>query len=140
MTNGAMVFFDRNSEFLRASNIIKNFKIFGANAFQVTKENNKCLFYKIQIRSFHKITPELLLSINSSNIKKYIDYNHSRKFKFLKKKHSHNEITFFKSINFIKCTGKHRNNGILLKHNFIASNNKRIENHKIFDLILRHFK
>ena len=69
---------------------------------------------------------------------KLIELN--QKFKFLKKKHSHNEITFFKGINFIKCTGKHRNNGILLKHNFIVSNNKRIENHKIFDLILRHFK
>ena len=140
MTNGAMVFFNRNSEFLKASKIIKNFKVFGANAFQVTKQNNKCFFYKIQIRSFHKLTPELLYSINSSNIKKYIDFNDSRKFKFQKKKHIHNEIIFFKSINFIKCTGKHRSNGILLKNNFIVSNNRRIENHKIFDLILRHFQ
>ena len=139
MTNGAMIFFKNKKDFLKGKAIISNFKVFGMKAFKITREHQNSFFYKIQIKSFYTIDSFSISKINASNVKKFVNYYEKKKFSFTKSLKLINEEFFFKNVNFIKCTGKHNTTGIILKKNFNIKPQIKIENHKLFNMILGHF-
>ena len=139
MTNGATIFFKNKKDLKKSKNIMLNFKVFGMYAFKITKEYRNSFFYKIQLRSFENIGSNNISKIDLSNIKKYVDYYENKKFDFIKSKNLLDEKIFFNNINFIKCTGKHNTSGVLLKRNFKVGSEIKLENHKLFNTILKHF-
>tara|TARA_B110000003_G_scaffold276526_1_gene323592 strand:+ start:4804 stop:6150 length:1347 start_codon:yes stop_codon:yes gene_type:complete len=141
MTNGAIIFFKNKKDRKEAQTKLSNFYIFNYNVFEIKKKSNTSLFYKIKIKTFKKIS---LNEINNSKSSyKYISYFNNKILtnKINRKKLDYNFIRFFfKNINFIKTTGVHQNKGVLFYKNvFIQNKIKKIENHKIFDLIVNHF-
>ncbi len=139
MTNGAFIFFRNKKDKEKCYLILKSLSIYNFKAFEVQKTSKLSLFYKIKVKASKKI------KFNNNNLNyfsKYLSYFDNKKIykKSTKRKFDYNFVNyFFNSVDFIKTTGVHSNEGVLLYKNFILKNTKKIENHKIFNLIQSHF-
>tara|TARA_Y100000591_G_C21808559_1_gene686453 strand:- start:400 stop:1734 length:1335 start_codon:yes stop_codon:yes gene_type:complete len=139
MTNGGVIFFRNKKELDINKKKLNQFKVFGLKPFKITILSNKTLFYKIQIKTFSKLNELNLNQIKKYNYRNFFSYYDKKKFKFFISDRFKNEEIFFSNIEFIKCTGKHVNSGIILKKNFNIKEKLKLENHKIFENVVRHF-
>ena len=138
MTNGGFIFFESKKDKLYALKTLIKLSCFGKRIFFIQDFKYNKLFYKINLKS-------------KKNLNKFINeknYNIYKKFLFenLKLKNNFKEkkidisYSFIKNMKFIKTTGAHDSKGIVLFDNFILPNKiSRIENHKIFNFVCRHF-
>ena len=142
MTNGALVFFKNEVERKECQIKLNSYYIYNFKVFDVKKISKVSLFYKIKIKSFKKISlnensnfNDCLKQISYVDNKKTINENNKKKIDFFFIKY------FFNNINFIKTTGIHSTEGVLYYKNIFIGKKKikKIENHKIFNLILNHF-
>ena len=105
--------------------------------FQIKKFNETTIYYKMNIKS--------LKIINANEVKKNLNFDkylidNLRITKKIDKKIDISDY-FIKEIKFIKTTGVHVPEGIVLHENFYPLNkSKKIENHTLYDYILKHFK
>ena len=105
---------------------MKKFKICSFKLFELQNINDHSFFYKIAIKTYSNI-------INHRNLKNSVSYYNKRKIK----KFDYKNIGLFKYFKFIKTTGTHVSNGVLLTYNY-KMNKKMIKNHEIHS-ILRKF-
>ena len=126
MTNGGIIFFKNKIQKKKYFNIMRNFEICSFKLFELQDINDFSFFYKIAIKTHSNV-------INYKNLKSSISYYKRKKIKKIDYKNIH-LFNFFK---FIKTTGAHVSNGILLTHNY-KINKKVIKNHEIHE-ILRKF-
>jgi len=137
MTNGGFIFFNNKKDKNNAFQILNHLYCFQKKIFDLKKYKNNSIFYKINLKSKNylnerdfknkkKHTIESLIEIlrsSEDNIKK-IDIG----------------PFFLKNVSFIKTTGVHTPQGLILYENFkILKKTKLIENHKIFNYICKHF-
>ena len=140
MTNGAFVFFKNKKERKECQIKLNSFYIYNFKVFDIKKISKVSLFYKIKIKSFQKIS--LNENNNLNNCLKQISYVDNKKVTNQNNKKKINYFFikyFFNNINFIKTTGVHSKEGVLFYKNIFIGEKKKIENHKIFNLILNHF-
>lgn len=126
MTNGGIIFFNNKIQKNKYFNLMKKFKICSFKLFELQNINDHSFFYKIAIKTFSNI-------INHRNLKNSVSYYNKRKIK----KFDYKNIGLFKYFKFIKTTGTHVSNGVLLTYNY-KMNKKMIKNHEIHS-ILRKF-
>jgi len=137
MTNGGFIFFKNRKNKDQSVRILNKLYCFGSKIFYIKKYNSNKLFYKINLKS-NKTFKEL--NFNKVLLKKNLIQN--LKFKKIKndKKIDISEY-FIKNIKFIKTTGIHVPEGLVLFDNFKHFNKVcKIENHKIFSLVCKHFE
>ena len=137
MTNGGFVFFDNKKDRDIAFNKLKNLTCVEKKIFDLKKYKDNSIFYKINLKS-KNILYENDLRIN----KKYVNNSLSqvsKRSKTISKKIDISSI-FLNSVAFIKTTGAHISEGLILYENFKVLNNKKlIKNHEIFNYISKHF-
>ena len=120
MTNGGIIFFYNKTQKKKYFNLMKNFKICSFRLFEIQNMSNHSFFYKIGIKSYTKnITPKNLDNSLSYYRKKNV------------KKINYKNIELFNYLKFIKTTGSHVGDGVLLTHNY-KINKKIIRNHDIY--------
>ena len=140
MTNGALVFFRNNQKMNKSYYIFNNYRIFGFKLFEVRKINNKCLYYKINIKSF---TNKLIFEeINKTKFNKIFSFYKFpiTKEKFDKKYTKEEFYNLFNKLSFIKSTGVHKSEGIIFYKNFSKLKKvKVLENRKIFHLLKNEY-
>ena len=137
MTNGGFIFFKNRKNKDQSVRILNKLYCFGSKIFYIKKYNSNKLFYKINLKS-NKTFKEL--NFNKVLFKKNLIQN--LKFKKIKndKKIDISEY-FIKNVKFIKTTGIHVPEGLVLFDNFKHFNKVcKIENHKIFSLVCKHFE
>ena len=139
MTNGGFIFFKNKEDKNFAFNKLNKLICFDKRIFYLKKYKSNKLFYKINLRA-KKSLEELNKNLNKVSVKKYFIEN----LKLVKNKKV-NDIDIseylLKNTKFIKITGVHKSEGIVLFDNFSHLNKiKRIENHKIFNLVCKHFE
>ena len=126
MTNGGIIFFNNKVQKIKYFNLLKNFKICSLRLFEVQNIGDYSIFYKIGIKSYAKVITRRNLNYSVSYYKKKII-----------KKLNYENINLFNHFKFIKTTGTHVSNGVLLTSNY-KINKKTIKNHEIYN-ILRKF-
>tara|TARA_B100001057_G_C22863269_1_gene955481 strand:+ start:2086 stop:3423 length:1338 start_codon:yes stop_codon:yes gene_type:complete len=137
MTNGGFIFFNDKKDKDNAFKILNNLHCFQKKIFDLKKYKNNSIFYKINLKS--------KTSFNKSNLKfkkNFINKSLSEIFSKKKKNISKMDIStfFMNNIKFIKTTGVHTSEGIILHENFLNLKKiKKIENHKIFNYICEYF-
>ena len=105
--------------------------------FDLKNYKNNSIFYKINLKS-----KNLLNESDFKYKKKYVDKS---LIKILKSSANNNKSIdinsfFSKNITFIKTTGVHVQEGLILHKNFAVLKKKSIENHTIFNYICKYFK
>ena len=139
MTNGGFIFFRNKKNRDYAINILNRLNCFEKKIFYCKKFGLNKIFYKINLKS-KKILDNPNRNTNKVNLKKYFVENLK-----LKKSESLKKIViseyFLKNVKFIKTTGIHASEGLVLFDNLKHFNKiNKIENHKIFSLICKHFE
>ena len=138
MTNGGFVFFENNKDKIRAIKILNELNCFGKKIFYIKNYKYNKLFYKINLKSKKNLN-EFVRSQNNFVDKKYFVENLKLKKNKKERKRDISE-SFIKNIEFIKITGIHESRGLALFNNFNLLNKiSKIENHKIFKFICKHF-
>ena len=140
MTNGGQIFFSTVRDKNKAIIILKNYKCFGLDVFELKEFSNKRLFYRIQIKSYQKIDKNLFQNFSLNKLSTFFAYEKSRKKRSKTISQQNNKI-FISNINFIKTTGKHVNTGLFLysKLSKKYSNRKIINNNFIFRIMKDYF-
>ena len=137
MTNGGFIFFKNKKEINNSIKILNKIYIKNKKVFQIKKFRGNCIYYKMNIKSL-KIISESEVKNNFKFEKYLIESLKDKKFKMNEKL----DISdfFVKDIKFMKSTGVHIPEGIILHGNVKSFNNlKKIENHNLFNLIRNHF-
>jgi hypothetical protein len=137
MTNGGFIFFSNIHDKNKAFQILNTLCCFEKKIFDLKNYKNNSIFYKINLKS-----KNLLNESDFKYKKKYVDKS---LIKILKSSANNNKSIdinsfFSKNITFIKTTGVHVQEGIILHENFAVLKKKSIENHTIFDYICKYFK
>ena len=139
MTNGGFIFFENNKDKRYAIKILNELNCFGKKIFYIKNYKYNKLFYKINLKS-KKHLNELIGNQNNNIYKRYFVENLKLKKNIKQKKRDISE-SFIKHIKFIKITGVHDSRGLALFNNFNHLNKiTKIENHKIFNFICKHFR
>ncbi len=133
MTNGAIVTFKNKNNFIKATDILKKYNIFGYIFFEFKKINEKQIFIRVQIRSKNNLSSSKKIINNLKNNFFYEERN-----KILNKNVNKKINIFIKSMVFIKTTSKHTPDGVLFYEDTTIKE-KKIENIKIFNLISEFF-
>tara|TARA_B100001057_G_scaffold485632_1_gene565597 strand:+ start:2067 stop:3407 length:1341 start_codon:yes stop_codon:yes gene_type:complete len=139
MTNGGFIFFHDKKEKKEAINILSRLYCNDKKIFDIKIYQKDYIFYKINLKSIHILRNYDQKNINNFNKKSLIEI---KKSKLVKKKNTKNIANyFFNRISFIKTTGIHVPEGLILYENFDAlKGNRKIKNQEIFSLICKHFK
>ena len=132
MTNGGILEFKSIKERKKNKKKLINFNVFGFNFFEVKEISFNKIFYRIQVKSFKKIDQYF----SSNLIQKSLGYDSKFKIEMLKKFNQNKKI--FNEFKYLKTTGKHFFEGILLSKNII-SKKKIMENKKIYSLVKDYF-
>ena len=140
MTNGGLLFFSNEKDKNYAIEKLNKLYCFGKKVFYTKNYTGNKLFYKINLKS-KKLINELDLNKNKIKLKKYFIEN-------LKKKQNQRSYIkkeignyFIENIKFIKTTGIHDPNGLAIFKNIKHLNKvSKIENHKIFNFVCKHFE
>lgn len=137
MTNGGFIFFKNRKNKEYAIKVLNKLYCFGKKVFYIKKYNSNKLFYKLNLKS-NKTFNEL--NLNKVLLKKNLIENLNFKKTKNDKKIDISEY-FIKNVKFIKTTGIHIPEGLVLFDNFQYLNKvDKIENHKIFNLVCKHFE
>jgi hypothetical protein len=134
MTTGVTIFFKSHKDKKKA---IKN--------ISEVYYNNYKLFYYIDYKNVRKIFLKFNIVFMSDNIEKILNkktqikvFNKNRK--KIKEKKDLLKIIFNNCI-FLKSTSEHKTSGKMYTENFFNNHqNLKIENHKMFDYIIKYFK
>ena len=137
MTNGGFIFFSNIHDKNKAFQILNTLCCFEKKIFDLKNYKNNSIFYKINLKS-----KNLLNESDFKYKKKYVDKS---LIKILKSSANNNKSIdinsfFSKNITFIKTTGVHVQEGLILHKNFSVLKKKSIENHTIFNYICKYFK
>jgi hypothetical protein len=137
MTNGGFVFFKNRQQSNNGIKILNRLYCKNKKVFQIKKYKENIIYYKMNLKS--------LKIISKSEIKNDINFERFL-IEFLKidKKDIKEKIDisnyFIREIKFLKTTGIHVPEGIILHENVDSLNNlKKIENHALFNHIREHF-
>ena len=140
MTNGGLIFFKNNKERMENEKILKNYSFGKFYFFEIKKINNTTTFYRVQVKSFKNFKQN---NIRSIKINKYLSYDSQNRLRKNLKNYKINKH-LLSDLEFLKCSGKHIKEGIILykdiliKKKFITKN--KLENHKIFQIIWDYFQ
>ncbi len=132
MTNGGILEFRDVQEKNKNKKKLSDFNVFGFKFFEVKEISLNKIFYRIQVKSFKKIEPYF----PSNLIQKNLCYDSRLNIQMFKNLNKNKEI--FNQFKYLKTTGKHFFEGILLSKKLI-SEKKVIENKKIFTLVKNYF-
>ena len=131
MTNGGFIFFNSKKEKYDAIKILNEIYYSNKKVFNVKIYKDNSIFYKINLKS------KKFLNKKNYDNQSLIEMSKEPKNSLKKKNIS---SAFLKNVNFIKSTGAHVANGLILHENFdFFTNKKLIENHKIFNYICKYF-
>ena len=140
MTNGGMIFFKNSYDRINYEKVLKSICLEKFYFFEIKKIDNKTIFYRVQVK-LKKNIHDLLKDPN--NLSKYLFYDLSMKILRQNIKMKYLKVDFLKEFLTIKSSGIHYNKGLLLHDNLQSNKDifklKKIENHKIFNLILNSF-
>ena len=138
MTTGGFIFFKNKKEKNTSLSILNNLYFFNKKLFYIKNNKKNNFFYKINLKSKSVMNKNFLI-----NYKKNLRNN---LFEILKVPKIINaqrvDVSEYvlNNISFLKSTGSHISKGIFLHENFVNLNKKKIiENHKIFNLILKFY-
>ena len=135
MTNGGFIFFNNIHQANNGIKILNKLYCKNKKIFEIKKFNKTTIYYKISLKSL-RIIDESDVKNNLNFQKFFVDNT-----KITKKISKKRDISdyFIKEIEFLKTTGVHIPEGIVLHENFYSLNKSRIiENHKLFNHILKH--
>lgn len=139
MTNGGYIFFNNRLNTNKAIKILENYQVCGFKIFKVSQKKKNSLFYRINIKSKKNLKVVKLTLINEGFLRNNILAENSindHQIKFNKAQ----LINFLNDIHFIKSTGVHAPSGDALFQNIPEMNKiKKIENHKIFNIIENYY-
>lgn len=137
MTTGAYIFFNKKENMIEALKKLSSLNLHGKNLFFTESYNNKKkIFVKFNL-TFK--TDKLNLILKS---KKYIkSYFYTQSHLKLPESNKHLIGNILSECLFLKSTSKHTNIGLMLSNKFFKKNNiiRRIENHKIYNHIIKFF-
>ena len=137
MTNGGFIFFNNKKDKDKAFHILNKLYCVKKRVFDIKSYKNNSIFYKINLKS--------KIIINKSDFEYKSKYANESLIEILRSpmiKFKQIDISkfFFKNVKFIKTTGAHITEGIILYENFnVFKKKKLIQNHKIFNYICKHF-
>jgi hypothetical protein len=135
MTNGGFIFFNNIHQANNGIKILNKLHCKNKKIFEIKKFNKTTIYYKISLKSL-KIIDESDVK-NNLNFEKFL-VDDLRVTKKIAKKKDISDY-FIKEIEFLKTTGVHIPQGIVLHENFYSLNKLRIiENHKLFNHIQKH--
>ena len=138
MTNGGFIFFKNTKDKNNAIKILNNLYCFDKKIFEIKNYKNKSIFYKINLKSknfINKNYPKYEENYIRQSLEEISSYKKNR----LNKKNIN--YFFLENIAYIKTTGSHVREGIVLCENFdIIKKKLVIPNHRIFNYICKHFK
>ena len=117
MTNGGILEFNNNLEKKKNIKKLSNFNIFGFKFFEIKEISLNKVFFRIQVKSFSKISQYS----SSKFIKKNLSYDSKSNIKLLKKFNQNKEL--FNEFKFLKTTGKHFFKGQLLSKRMFSKKN-----------------
>ena len=139
MTNGGFIFFHNKKEKKDALNILNKLHCKDKKIFDIKRYLGNYIFYKINLKSVKILSDYDFKKKNNFNKKFLIEI---KKNKLINKNKIKNiDDYFLKNISFIKSTGSHVPEGLILYDNFdVLNNKKKIKNHQIFNYICQHFK
>ncbi len=123
MTNGGIIFFYNKAQKKKYFNLMRNFKICSFNLFETQNISDYSFFYKIGIKSYTK-------NITRRNLDNSVSYYKKKNIK----KINYKNIDLFNYFRFIKTTGSHVSDGVLLTQNY-KINKKIIKNHEIYNIL-----
>ena len=101
-----LFFFKNKVQKKKYFNVMKNFKICSFKLFEIQNISDNCFFYKIGIKSSRKIVTQR----NLNNALSYYKKKNGKKLNYI-------NINLFKYFKFIKTTGAHVSDGVLLTYN-----------------------
>ena len=137
MTNGGFIFFKNKQDTNDSIKILNKIYIKNKKVFLIKKYKKNCIYYKMNIKSL-KIISESEIK-NNLNFEKYLIESFNDKKIKINEKLDISDF-FVKDIEFMKSTGVHIPEGIVLHGNVKSFNKlKRIENHSLFNHIHNHF-
>ena len=140
MTNGGIIFFKNSLDRTNYEKLLKSICFEKFYFFEIKKIDNKTIFYRVQVKLKKDIN---FIIKNSNNVSRYLFYDLSGRINRQNIKKKNLNIDFLKEFLSIKSSGVHYNKGLLLYDNLQSNKNiskiKKIENHKIFNLILSSF-
>ncbi|WP_435117023.1 hypothetical protein ACIJYF_01190 [Candidatus Pelagibacter bacterium nBUS_49] len=136
MTNGGFIFFKNNQQFENGIQTLNNLYFKNKKVFEIKKYNKKLLYYKVNLKSLKIITNSEMK--NDKNFEKY--FLESLQINRKNKKKIDISNYFIKEVQFLKTTGIHVPEGIVLYENINSLNSlKVIENHTLFNHMRNYF-
>jgi len=137
MTNGGFIFFQNIQQAKNGVKVLNQLHCKNKKIFEIKKFNETTIYYKINLKS--------LKIINGNELKKNLNFGKYlvENLRITKKIDKKIDISdyFIKEIKFLKTTGVHVPEGIVLHENFYPLNKlRKIENHTLYNYILKHFK
>ena len=137
MTNGGFIFFNNKKDKNNAFQILNQLYCFQKKIFDLKKYKNNSIFYKINLKSKNYLNESDFRNKKKHTIKSLIEILRTSEDNI--KKIDIGPF-FLKNVSFIKTTGVHTPQGLILYENFkILKKTKLIENHKIFNYICKYF-
>ena len=137
MTNGGFIFFKNKYQLNTGINILNKLYCKNKKVFEVKKFNKNIIYYKMNLKSLKMISKNEIK--NNINYQKYLIENLKINKKKIKDKIDISSY-FIREIKFLKTTGIHVPEGIVLHENVHSLNNlKKIENHTLFNHMREHF-
>jgi hypothetical protein len=137
MTNGGFIFFDNKRDKKNAYKILNQLYCFNKKIFDLKEFKDNSIFYKINLKSKYYLNED-----HFKNNKKYTNNSLIEILPISKSNINKVDIAkfFLNNISFIKTTGVHSPEGLILYENFeILKKKKIIENHKIFNYICKYY-
>ena len=139
MTNGGYIYFKSKNNSNKAFKIINNYKVCGIKIFKISQKKEKSFFYRINIKSTKNLKNLEISKINNKFLRKVIkneDGSHPSRINCNMEQLSN----FLNDNHFIKSTGVHAQHGDILFNNLKKIEKiKKIENHKVFNILENYF-
>ena len=137
MTNGGFIFFNSKKDKNNAYEILNQLFCFKKKIFDLKKYNNNSIFYKINLKSKNYLNEHDFKNREKHTIKSLVEILSGSENNIKNKDIAH---FFLKNVSFIKTTGVHSPEGLILYENLeIFKKKKIIENHKIFNYICKYY-
>ena len=133
-----LFFFKNKKEKNISLNILNNLYFLNKKLFYIKNNKKNNFFYKINLKSKFVMNKEILTNYKKkreNNLMEILEVP-----KIINSRRLDVSEYVINNITFLKSTGSHISKGIFLYENFVNLNKKKIiENHKIFNLILKFY-
>ena len=141
MTNGGFIFFKNSKDTNQAFKLMKDYSMCGLSIFEINQKTKYSFFYRINIKANKNLKIENINKLTNQKLINFFKYENKKKIKTKRiKSNMHEFKNFLKDILLIKTTGIHDHKGDILFDNFkLDKKVKKIENHKIFNIIKEYF-